>query len=102
MNQVRKFREALGYKQEEVSKFLGMSPANYSKKEAGSVRFSIQEAQGLSRLFNETIDNIFFADEVSKNDTFPCGEKECPSATSAVACLGERGLDGKEGGESDS
>ena len=69
MKQVKEFREKFGYKQEEIAKFLGMSAANYCKKESGSINFSLREAKILSELFEATMDEIFFTNKVSKNDT---------------------------------
>jgi len=69
MKQIRDFREKAGYKQEEVAKFLKMSAANYSKKESGNIKFSLQEAKDLSDLFGTTVDELFFTEKVSKLET---------------------------------
>ena len=73
MNQVRALREAADFKQEEIAERLGMSPANYSKKEAGSVKFSLPEAKMLADLFETSIEAIFFNEKVSKIE--PEGER---------------------------
>ena len=66
---LKEIREKHGLMQEDVASVLGISPANYSKKESGKVKVSLDEAKKLSMLFGETIDVIFFSDEVSKNET---------------------------------
>ena len=69
MNQVRKFRENANKKQEDIAKILNISVPNYSKKENGSLRFSLDEAKTLADFFGVTIDAIFFGEKVSFMET---------------------------------
>lgn len=69
MLSVKKFRESLGMKQEEFATIINVSKVNYSKKENGKVKFSLNEAFLISKHFNKTIEEIFGNDEVSKNET---------------------------------
>lgn len=69
MNSVKTFRESLGMKQEEFAKIIGVSAVNYSKKENGLVKFSLNEARQISKHFHRPIEAIFFATEVSKNES---------------------------------
>lgn len=66
MSEVKNLRKENNMTQFEVSDILGISVPNYSKKENGIVKFSLQEAEKLSILFNKSIEYIFFAHEVSK------------------------------------
>ncbi len=66
MSEVKNLRKENNMTQFEVSDILGISVPNYSKKENGIVKFSLQEAEKLSILFNKSIEDIFFAHEVSK------------------------------------
>ncbi len=69
MNALKKLREKNNIKQEELASLIGVSPANYSKKEAGLIRFSLVEAQLIAKYFDLTIEDIFFNNNVSKNET---------------------------------
>lgn len=69
MNSVKKFRENQGIKQEEFAKIIETSKVNYSKKENGNVKFSLDEARKIATYFHKPIEEIFFVDEVSKNET---------------------------------
>ena len=69
MERLRNLREESNLNQEFMAKFLNISSANYCKKESGSIKFSLQEAKKIADFFNKTIEEIFFADKVSKNDT---------------------------------
>lgn len=57
--QVKEIRKYRNLKQSDVAKFLGMSLPNYNKKENGNVRFSLEEAKKLSKLFLVSIEKIF-------------------------------------------
>lgn len=61
MSEVKNLRKENNMTQFEVSDILGISVPNYSKKENGIVKFSLQEAEKLSILFNKSIEDIFFA-----------------------------------------
>ena len=69
MVDVKTLRETRGLKQEEVAELLGISTPTYSKKENGSIKWALSEAKLLSDFFGMTIEQIFFGNEVSKNDT---------------------------------
>lgn len=69
MSILKDLREEKGIKQEELAKLLRVSPASYSKKEAGQVKFSLYEAKEISNYFKLSIDEIFFNNEVSNIDT---------------------------------
>lgn len=48
---------------------LHVTRPTYLKKEKGDTRFSLVEARLISKFLGDTIENIFFADEVSESDT---------------------------------
>lgn len=66
MSAIRKFRESLGMKQEDFAEIIHVSKVNYSKKENGKVKFSLDEAFLISNHFNKPIEKIFSNDEVSE------------------------------------
>lgn len=62
-------REQENIKQEEFADILNMSLCNYNKKESGKIRFSLIEAKIIADYFGKTIEEIFFANQVSKVET---------------------------------
>lgn len=68
MSSIKAFRESTGKRQEDFARIIGVSAVNYSKKENGSVKFSLEEAKKISTYFNKPIEDIFFAENVSKNE----------------------------------
>ncbi len=69
MVKVKEIRLNSNVKQEKMAEILDMSVANYSKKENGYLKWTITEAKKIADFFGKTMDEIFFANEVSKNDT---------------------------------
>ncbi len=67
---IKNFRESLGMKQEEFAAIIHVSKVNYSKKENGKVKFSLNEAYQFSNHFNKPIEEIFGNNEVSTSE--PC------------------------------
>jgi len=70
MSAVKKFRESLGLRQEDFAAIINVSKVNYSKKENGKVKFSLDEAFLISKHFNKPVEFIFGDGEVSKNEIF--------------------------------
>ena len=66
MSNIRRLREKRHLTQAEMADYLGMSLANYGKKENNQIRFSINEAKRLSDFFGLSIEQIFFDDKFSK------------------------------------
>lgn len=52
-----------------ICELIGVKRVTYFKKESGSVKFSLDEAKKISNFLNKSIEEIFFADEVSKTET---------------------------------
>lgn len=69
MNRLRLMREQRNIKQEKIAGILGISLGNYNKKESGKIRFSLNEAKLIADFFDTTIEEIFFTNKVSKNET---------------------------------
>lgn len=65
MSKIRRLREKRHLTQAEMADYLGMSLANYGKKENNQIRFSINEAKRLSDFFGLSIEQIFFDDKFS-------------------------------------
>ena len=59
MSNIKKFRESLGLTQEEFADIIHVSKVNYSKKENGKVKFSLDEAFLIANHFKQPIEVIF-------------------------------------------
>lgn len=68
MTAIKQFRESVGQTQEEFASIINVSKVNYSKKENGKVKFSLNEAFQIANHFNKPIEAIFGNMEVSKNE----------------------------------
>ena len=80
MSKIRRLREDNNLTQAQMANYLGMSLANYGKKENNQIRFSINEAKKLSDFFGLSIEQIFFDDKVSKIErrvSQKGGEEQC-------------------------
>ena len=79
---LRALRKEKGLTCEDMAEVLGLETKSaYSKKENGSTKFSLDDAKKVSSILNKSIEDIFFADEVSLKDTkklelfpSPCGD----------------------------
>ncbi len=69
MLNIKRFRQKLGLKQEDFAAIIGTSKVNYSKKENGIIKFSLEEAHKIANHFNKPIEFIFYNNEVSKMET---------------------------------
>lgn len=68
MTAIKQFRESVGQTQEEFASIINVSKVNYSKKENGKVKFSLNEAFQIANHFNKPIEATFGNMEVSKNE----------------------------------
>lgn len=59
-SKVRFLRKVHGFNQDVMAKTLGITKATYSKKENGSIKFSLEESKVLADFFETTIDELFF------------------------------------------
>lgn len=66
---LKAYRQMFGFNQENVAKHLGISLHAYHNKETGKTPFTINEAKKLADLFETTVDDIFFNDNVPKLGT---------------------------------
>lgn len=64
--ELKSLRVKHGLSQEETAKLLGITTATYNRKENGSRKFSVDEAGKLADIFNATVEEIFFTNEVTK------------------------------------
>lgn len=68
--ELKKIREQSGYTQDEMSNMLGYnSKSTYNMKENGIRKITVEEAYKISKLFNKTIEEIFFNEIVVKTTT---------------------------------
>lgn len=67
---LRWLRQEHGLTCEDMAKLLGLeTKAAYSKKELGRTKFTLSEAKKISDVLGLKIEDIFFANEVSLEDT---------------------------------
>lgn len=66
MLKIKEIRIERKVKQSVLAELTSNSNANYSKKENGSLKFSLAEAKILSDFFGTTIESIFFDEQISE------------------------------------
>ena len=67
---LKKLREQNEYTQDDMAIMLGYnSKSTYSMKEKGTRKMTIEEAYKIAKLFNKTIEEIFFDNEVASMTT---------------------------------
>lgn len=66
---LRRMRKEHGLTCQDMADRLGLTKAAYSKKECGRTKFSLDDARVVSEALGCRIDDIFFADEVSRDAT---------------------------------
>ena len=65
LNKLPVYRKLHNLTQHDVANYLKISNVSYSYKETGKQEFRLSEAKALSELFNVTIEEIFFNNEVN-------------------------------------
>jgi len=69
-NKLKEIREEFGYTQDEMAKRLGYnSKSAYNMKEKGTRKVTVEEAYTISKIFNKSIEEIFFAPLVAEKTT---------------------------------
>ncbi len=66
---IRTFRRSLGMTQKEFAAIINVSEASYCKREAGQLKFSLNDAYKFSNHFHKPIEEIFGNAEVSNCET---------------------------------
>lgn len=66
---LKEVREKKGYTIEDMAQVINKSPCNYFKKENGDVKFSVNEALQISNFLKTKVEEIFFKNELSENET---------------------------------
>lgn len=62
---LKEIRIKQGYTFQEMSSFLGYnSPNAYARKEKGERKFTLEEVEIISNLFEKTVEDIFFTNEI--------------------------------------
>lgn len=64
-NKIKAYRILNDYTQDDVAKKIGKGIAAYNRKENNPELFTIGEARKLAVLFNTTLDEIFYNNEVA-------------------------------------
>lgn len=59
-DKLRELRLSKNLSGDDMAKLLGLSKGTYSKKENGTVKFSLIEAKRISEVFKKNIEEIFF------------------------------------------
>lgn len=63
-DKLRKLREQKGYTLEDLAKVIEKSAPNYSMKENGKVKFSVNEALKIADFLDEKVENIFLQSDL--------------------------------------
>ena len=66
MPKIKNLRKEKHVTQAFMGHLIGVSGSTYSKKEAGSLEFSIMEAHTIAEFFGKSIEDIFDFEKVSK------------------------------------
>ncbi len=67
---LRELRKAKGLTCENMAELMGLETKGaYSKKELGQTKFSLEDARKVSIVLGYSVEDIFFENEVSLNDT---------------------------------
>lgn len=66
MKSAKSIREKRGYSQEYVAKAIGMSQETVSQYELGTRTPTIIIARKIAKLYNVSLDDIFFGNDISK------------------------------------
>ncbi|AFA48221.1 helix-turn-helix transcriptional regulator [Acetobacterium woodii] len=67
MSKVRELRQKYGYTQDYMAEKMVLKSKNaYSLKERGERKFSLEEANVISLIFEMPIEQVFFENEVTK------------------------------------
>lgn len=67
---LRCLRQEKGLTCEQMAEVMGLeTKAGYSKKELGRTKFTLAEAKKVSEILGYSIEEIFYANEVSQKDT---------------------------------
>lgn len=65
---LRRLRKQRGWKQEDVAGILGISESYYGMIETGARTPNLVLGHRIARLFNTTVDELFFSEDVEKPD----------------------------------
>ena len=63
-NNLKALRSKFDFTQQDIDDYIGISKTTYQDKEEGEKQFKVNEAKKISELFNMTIDDIFFGEQV--------------------------------------
>ncbi|KMO87206.1 XRE family transcriptional regulator [Megasphaera cerevisiae DSM 20462] len=67
---LKDLRRKKGLTCEQMAELMGLeTKGGYNKKELGQTKFTLAEAKKVSDILGYTIENIFYANEVSLKDT---------------------------------
>ncbi|QEK12755.1 helix-turn-helix domain-containing protein [Crassaminicella thermophila] len=69
MRNLKALRVKYGLTQADMAKKLEISEVAYRNKENGYTQFTLNEARKISKIFKETIEAIFFENEVYTKET---------------------------------
>ena len=69
MENLRELRLNNNLRQEDLAAVIGVTLSAYNKKENGELRVSLLEAKKIAEFYRKPIEDIFFANDVSKMET---------------------------------
>ena len=67
---LKAYRQLLNKTQKDMAELLGIGLTSYNQKENGKKPFTLSEARIIADHFNESIENIFFANTVNFSNTY--------------------------------
>lgn len=68
-NKLKYWRNSLKLKQSDMAALLGLFTSTYTQKENGNIKFSLEEAKEIRRIFNEKLGKSG-KDEIRLDDIF--------------------------------
>lgn len=68
-NKLKALRAEHDYNQQDMADYLGIKRTTYHNKETGKNDFTVSEAKQIAKLFDTSIDDIFFTDKVNLENT---------------------------------
>lgn len=74
-NKLKVLRAQYDYTQDDIANYLNIASSTYHNKEVGKTDFTLSECKKISKLFNKSLDEIFFTE--NSNDLLPF-KVDCP------------------------
>lgn len=70
MHRLQELRAINNLQQSDLAALIGVTSATYSRKENGTIRFSLTEAKTIADFFDSAIEDIFFDDDCTNIEQY--------------------------------